>query len=257
MQNYIDFVNLVDDDVLDQELNRRNFVDRNALLEYRFDPFRLSNFVFYQHFRFCKERVHQLVDLLYPNGENQNNRGLPYTPTQKVCFILNLLGGNNFLRIGGLIGGASKSTMHNMLYDVIRQCQRNKPDVLYLPTQEMIDENARLIFKKYKTIFVIKFLRFKCNDYSCRNLDMQCNVPGSFHNATSWRLSVMKPYLEALDPKAVVLGDSAFPLSDTMITHMQGGITIERFSIFNLRYDFENVMSVVEMCGVLHNLSVI
>ena len=93
-----------------------------------------------------------------------------------------------------------------------------KPDVLYLPTQEMIDENNRLIFKKYKTIFVIKFLGFKCTVYSHRILDMQCNVPGSFHDATTWRLSVMKPYLEALDPKAVVLGDSAFLQSDTMIT---------------------------------------
>ena len=84
MQNYINYVNIIDDDVLDQELHRRNFVDRNALLEYRFDPFRLSDFCFYQHFRFCKESVRQLVDLLYPDGENVNNRGLPYTPTQVV-----------------------------------------------------------------------------------------------------------------------------------------------------------------------------
>ena len=61
-----------------------------------------------------------------------------------------MLGGNNFLRIGRLIGGASKSTMFNMLYDVIRQCQRIKPDVLFLPTQEMINDNARVIFEKYK-----------------------------------------------------------------------------------------------------------
>ncbi len=71
----------------------------------------------------------------------------------------------------------------------------------------------------------------------------------------------MKPYLEALDPKAVVLGDLAFPLSDTMITPYARNdarvITIEHFSIFNLRYDVENAISIVEMCGVLHNLSVI
>ncbi len=122
-----DYVNLVDEDVLDQELHRRNFIDRIALLEYRFDPFCLNNFTFINTSDFVRS-VRQQVYLLYPDRENQINRGLPYTPTQKVCFVLNLLGGNNFFWIGGLIGGASKSTMHAMLYDVNRQCKRIKPD---------------------------------------------------------------------------------------------------------------------------------
>ena len=59
-----------------------------------------------------------------------------------------------------------------------------------------------------KNFYALNVLIFA--DYQHRIFDMQCNVPGSFHDATTWRLSVMKPYMEALDPKAVVLGNYAF-----------------------------------------------
>ena len=96
----------------------------------------------------------------------------------------------------------------------------------------------------------------------------------------------MKPYLEALNPKAVVLGDSAFPLTDTMITpftrpavignHERSlfntsrhsgarvectedtfGILKRRFPVLkDLRYDVSNSMNIVEMCCVFHNMSI-
>ncbi len=60
------------------------------------------------------------------------------------------MGGNSFLRIGGLCGGAAKSTVHSMLYDVARQCRRIKPDFLHMPSQQMINDTARVIYHKYK-----------------------------------------------------------------------------------------------------------
>ena len=56
-----------------------------------------------------------------------------------------------------------------------------------------------------KNFYALNVLIFAGYDH--RMYDMVINVPGSFHDATTWRLSLMKPYLESLNPKAVVLGN--------------------------------------------------
>ena len=63
--------------------------------------------------------------------------------------MLSLLAGNSFLRVQGLLGGASKSTVHAMLYDVAEETRRIKPQFLHMPTQEMIDDTARALNHKY------------------------------------------------------------------------------------------------------------
>ena len=55
-----------------------------------------------------------------------------------------------------------------------------------------------------KGYFAINPLIF--SGFDRRIYDMVINVPGSYHDAATWRMSMMKPYLENLDPKAVVLG---------------------------------------------------
>ena len=46
---------------------------------------------------------------------------------------------------------------------------------------------------------------------------MVVNAPGSFHDATIYRLSMMKAWLESCFPRVQVLGDSAIGLNDTMM----------------------------------------
>ena len=55
--------------------------------------------------------------------------------------------------------------------------------------------------------------------YDHKIYDITMNAPGSFHDANVYNLSPMKHYLESPDRGAIrVLGDSAFALSDRLIT---------------------------------------
>ncbi len=97
---------------------------------------------------------------------------------------------------------------------------------------------------------------------------------------------MMPHHLEALNPKADVLGDSTLPLTDTMITPFtrpavignnerllfnttrQSRARVEctedtfdilkrRFPVLkDLRYDVSNSMNIVEMCSVFYNMSI-
>ena len=53
--------------------------------------------------------------------------------------------------------------------------------------------------------------------YDHQIYDVINNAPGSFHDAAIWRMSEVKPELELIYPRVHVLGDSAFPMSRTMI----------------------------------------
>lgn len=121
--------------------------------------------------------------------------------------------------------------------------------------------------------------------YDHRILDLVLNAPGSYHDAGIWRVSQAKPYLELLFPRVHVLGDSAFPLTDTMIipfskeetiadadkalfnirhsaarvemTENIYGIWKQRFPILRqMRIGLENTMKVIECTAILHNIGI-
>ena len=47
--------------------------------------------------------------------------------------------------------------------------------------------------------------------------DVIANVPGAMHDATAYRLSEFKAYLESRYPREICVGDKAYPISDVMI----------------------------------------
>ena len=87
MNNFINFVNFLDDNDIDQEMNRRGLGHRLDLYNDRFDPFTLNDDAFYKNYRFCEPSARRLVNLLYPDRENETRRGLPFTPTQVLNFL--------------------------------------------------------------------------------------------------------------------------------------------------------------------------
>ena len=115
--------------------------------------------------------------------------------------------------------------------------------------------------------------------------DLLVNVPGSFHDAAANQMSQVKPYLESRFPREICLGDSAFPISDVLITpysqeverrnpeirlfnyrHSAArvemteciyGIWKRRFPIIkSLRVHLPNAYKVITATAILHNLSV-
>ena len=116
--------------------------------------------------------------------------------------------------------------------------------------------------------------------------DLLVNVPGSFHDAAAYQMSDVKPYLETRFPREICLGDSAFPISDVLITpysqeaarrdrdirlfnyrHSAArvemteciyGIWKRRFPILkSLRVNLPNAYKIITGTAILHNLSVL
>ena len=52
--------------------------------------------------------------------------------------------------------------------------------------------------------------------------DVIANVPGAMHDATAYRLSEFKAYLESRYPREICVGDKAYPISDVMIKPYEG-----------------------------------
>ena len=68
----------------------------------------------------------------------------------QVCVTLTLLGGNDFLRMGGLAGGLSTTLMHKTMHHVVRIINTElKDEFLKFPTSQQLRENAESNFQKY------------------------------------------------------------------------------------------------------------
>ena len=278
----------------------------------------ISNLDFYKRYRFCKQSVHRLANLVFPE-DPVNNRGLPFTHIQVVCSALHYVGGASFQRTEGVCAGSSTSTAHKSFYTFASALQRFKPYIVHMPTREIMEENAREVWNKHHIYNVIggidgSHVRMECltrqmpdgmdkeifrnrkgwyslnvlvfGGYDHRIYDLVVNAPGSFHDSAIFRMSMMKPYIRRLYPKVQVLGDSAFALTDTVITPYSGrernadidkalfnhrhskarlemtehiyGIWKKRFPIIGqLRQKLENCFVVVETTAILHNLSIL
>jgi len=120
-----------------------------------------------------------------------------------------------------------------------------------MPTQEQQRENIAAVFEKYKLTNVIAgvdgchipflekprripaeknskdFINRK-NVYSInsqivggfdrRIYDILLSAPGSFHDAAVWSMSNAKAWLETRFPQRIMLGDSAYPQTDVLMT---------------------------------------
>jgi hypothetical protein len=77
------------------------------VVNHRLDPMTaLSDAEFKSHFRFNKDSVLRLIEIL--NVGHMNNRERPLTPMQQVCIALNFYAGGHFTRIAGLCGSVSQ-----------------------------------------------------------------------------------------------------------------------------------------------------
>ena len=68
------------------------------------------------HFRFSKENIHRLAEIL--DLERDSNRGQPLTSIQQVCIALNSYAGQPFQRTNALSMGVSQPTVHRVLETV-------------------------------------------------------------------------------------------------------------------------------------------
>ena len=84
------------------EHQRRRQQRRLVLQRRKVNPlFAISDAEFRRHFRFTKDQVGELVQMLLPVLTHVTERGHPLTPVQQLCAVLNYYGGGQFQRITG------------------------------------------------------------------------------------------------------------------------------------------------------------
>ena len=82
----------------------------------RLDPFTLPDREFKGRYRFSKDGVRRLTDLLRPGLIHKDEKGCPFTPEQIVCCGLNILGSAHFQQTEGVCIGSAKSTAQHLMY---------------------------------------------------------------------------------------------------------------------------------------------
>ena len=112
----------------------------------RNDPMDMLNTEFKKHFRFSKDSVNRLTELLREDLEFANNRGLPVPPLEQVCITLNSFAGANFQRISGWCGGVSQNTARLCIVRVTDALVRRKSDFIFMPgVDEMLSTAERML----------------------------------------------------------------------------------------------------------------
>lgn len=116
------------------------------VLKQRMDPYELSDYEFKCHFRFSKNSVQQLVDILEPDLIYDSNRGRPLSPVLKVCTALSHFGGGHFFRVSALYGGFSKYACMQAVKQVTDSLVAKKEMFISMPTvAEMEQTSARMM----------------------------------------------------------------------------------------------------------------
>ena len=105
-------------DIHDIHLYYRPRIDRRRE---RVDPFNLPDREFKARYRFSKDGVRKLTDILRPylNADAENMRGLPFSPEQIVTSGFDILGSGLFQRVEGVCSQSGKSSVHKNLYRYI------------------------------------------------------------------------------------------------------------------------------------------
>ena len=119
------------------------------------DPFSIPNREFKIRYRFDKDNVRIIADIVRPHihlfkpGDGMGaGRPTLLSVEQIVCLGLEFLAGGHFFRVEGVCSGISTAAAWNYVYRFVDAL--NHPDVrnrfIYMPSQRMREENAAQVF---------------------------------------------------------------------------------------------------------------
>ena len=215
----------------------------------RLDPGQtMGDSEFKRHFRFSKESVGRITDLLEEDLVFESNRGLPVPPVQQVCIALNSFAGAHFQRISGWCGGVSQNAARLCLVRVTNALVRRKNQFIFLPDVNQMEETAQRMFDKFKLprfAMAVDGMQVRFNEaprkipanktkqqFWCRKqfysintqvvsndeviYDIDCGWPGSTHDARVWNRSEVKRWIEE-QRRFKIVGDSGYPISEVLI----------------------------------------
>jgi hypothetical protein len=279
----------------------------------------LSDREFQRTFRFTKQAVVVLVEMLHEQLNHVSNRGLPLSVEQQVLIALNYYAGGQFQRVTALCGGVSQPTVWRVIHRVSHAICMHKAQHMRMPTEEQMHATAQRMLERFhlpRFAFAVDgmMVRFdvaprdipdntRLQEYWCRKgffalncqmvcndqgliLDLDCDWPGSTHDARIWAWSDVRQYLESVEGFFFfVAGDSAYPISPilmkpypnrdagqdasmrlfnsrlsglrTVMSENVFGILKRRFPVLrNLRAHLPTSKVIILATAILHNISI-
>lgn len=267
-------------------------------------------------FRFSRAGMDRILERIRPMIAHNSDRNMALSPEHQLALALRYLGGTGFMLTVGDAHGPSKATVSRTVHRVVQAIN----DAYFDEVIRWPDDAADTIVKFYKiagmpsvigavdgTYIPIKKPKIDEHQYINRKNQSSINTmmvagpdlrflyvsarwPGSVHDARILRSSTLAQRFNAgwrpdgAPANSVLLGDSAYGLSEWMITPMPEaenltpvesrflrahrrtrqvvecayGVLKRRFACLKeLRLDPVFSCEVIKTCTVLHNLSII
>ncbi len=217
----------------------------------RDDPFALTDHEFKRNFRFSKQSVRRLAEMLQLPGDRR--RGRPLTDLQQLCIALNHFGSKNFVRSSANCGKVSYTAAWHAIDRVRDALVALAPRFIRLPTDDEALATARRMEARYglpgfaygvdgmlvyfdnkvkglprgrglanQQNFFTRKGRYGINAMIVANdlkliqaIDVEWH--GAVHDARVWRLSLVRPVIEER-PQFLLAGDSGYPISEVLMT---------------------------------------
>ena len=208
----------------------------------------MSDFEFRKHFRFSKDNVGHITDMLGDELSFDTNRGLPIAPILQVCIALNHMAGGQFQRTSAWCAGVSQNGARLSLIRVTEALIRRKSEFIYMPDVDTMQDTAQRMFEKYKLprfAFAVDGVQMRFPDaprnipanktqqmFWCRKqfyalncqgvgndkylYDLELGWPGSTHDSRIWNRSMVKRIVEE-QRRFLIAGDSGYPISENLV----------------------------------------
>ena len=143
----IDGVALTDSDSSDDDIRERapriTRTRTNSCLNLSDDDYKLT-------YRFTKENVGRLTELLWDDLTHRNNRGCPVSPRVKVELTLCHFAGNTFYRIAGQSHNIGRTASRDIIRRVTDAILRHKEEFVYLPSAAEMRNTATEMEERFE-----------------------------------------------------------------------------------------------------------
>jgi hypothetical protein len=110
----------------------------------------LSDTEFKRHFRFDKQSVKVIAEMLHEDLAQPNNRGRPLSPLQQVCIALNHYAGGYFQRISAMCVGVSQTAAWWAIKRVTYVLCDCKAQFIRMPSVQQMAETAQRMLDRFQ-----------------------------------------------------------------------------------------------------------
>ena len=136
---------------IDQNIQLLGHRRKERNMRKRKDPYsEMNDNIFKANFRFSKENVNRLTDLLKPFLPDLDNRGTPIPTKTQILITLMTYAGANFQRVSAACFGVSQNGARQCILRVTDAICRIKPMFVHLPSDDSKARTAAMMEEQFK-----------------------------------------------------------------------------------------------------------